>query len=53
MVLTDELCDKLCSAAREKSKEPGQRTGRLFCISQKPEISPEKRYFCTLGIVIE
>ena len=23
MVLTDELCDKLCAAAREKSKEIG------------------------------
>lgn len=23
MILTDELCDKLCAAAREKSKEMG------------------------------
>ena len=23
MILTDELCDKLCAAAREKSKEVG------------------------------
>lgn len=23
MILTDELCDKLCAAAREKSKETG------------------------------
>ena len=23
MILTDELCDKLCTAAREKSKEIG------------------------------
>ncbi len=23
MVLTDELCDKLCAAAREKSRELG------------------------------
>lgn len=23
MILTDELCDKLCAAAREKSKEIG------------------------------
>ena len=31
MILTDELCDKLCSAAREKSKEIGIDISFAIC----------------------
>ena len=31
MVLTDELCDRLCAAAREKSKEIGIDISFAFC----------------------
>ena len=44
MILTDELCDKLCAAALEKSKELGIDISFAICDEHGLTAAMEKRW---------